>query len=427
MLFRFVAAGAAAISLVVLPAQPAAAAPASPVTKRLAVVMIQNGDTPAEQTQLADEAFAQGLFFGSSDSLATWMPAVTHGLLNYTAAGTGVYLVPPNDALSTGDRDATCLSDAARVTAEDYLSANTIAWDSVAILFDIGGGCKWAGLGQMPGKVTWFPPRPSLSAVVHEFGHNQGYPHEPKRDCASGMIANCKVNDYSGNTPMGSGGSGKGYSSVELLHSKWVETDWFTQTSKPGTFTLKPLYAPTSTTGTRIVEYNTGGSTSYVIETRAQGTEVDTGISSPGIRVYSVSGHDYKNGWMVNAGGSTVITDATNHIAITIRSATSFSVSVIEASAAPSALPSASPTPEVSPTPSTVDDGDTVIFPEPPRSSSSSGGAKPPWVAFGIAVISLLGIGVAFLFAKHKGRHRFPRKGEASLEYFEGNYYESDY
>src|SRR5262245_57519095 len=105
MLLRCLAAGVAAVVAPLLPAAPAQAAPAPAVTKRLAVVMIQNGDTPAEQTQLADEAYARNVFFGTSGSLAVWMPAVTHGLLRYTEAGTGVYLVPPNDALANGDRN----------------------------------------------------------------------------------------------------------------------------------------------------------------------------------------------------------------------------------------------------------------------------------------------------------------------------------
>jgi hypothetical protein len=409
MLHRFVAAGVAAIVIPLVPGAPAGGAPAPPVTKRLAVVMIQNGDTPPEQTQLADEAFARDIFFGPTGSLASWMPAVTHGLLQYTEAGTGVYLVSPNDALANGDRNATCLSEAARTTAEDYLSANAVTWDAVAILFDIGAGCKWGGLGQMPGKVTWYPPRPSLSAIVHEFGHNQGYPHEPKRDCPAGLIANCKANDFSGNTPMGSGGAGRGYSSVELLHSKWLEPDWFTQTTKPGTYSLKPLYAPLSVTGTRVLEVNTTGSTSYVIETRAAGTEVDTGITSPGIRVYSVTGHDYKSASMINPAGATAITDAANQLVITIRSATTVSIGKLEASAAPSGAPSPVPSPSVavSPTPSIVDDGDAVFFPEPPHSSSAAGQPSPPWLALGIAAVSIFGIAAAFFFlSKRGGKHR---------------------
>jgi hypothetical protein len=437
MLLRCLAAGVAAIVVPLVPATPALAvplmparawAPGPPVTKRLAVVMIQNGDTPTEQTQLTDEPYARTVFFGPSNSLATWMPAVTHGLLRYTEAGAGVYLVPPNVALSTGDRDATCLSEAARTTAEDYLNAQSVGWDAVAILFDIGAGCTWAGLGQMPGKVTWYTPRPSLSVIVHEFGHNQGYPHENKRDCASGLIANCKPGDTSGNTPMGSGGAGRGYSSVELLHSKWAETDWFKQTSAPGTYSLKPLYAPLSVTGTRIVEFTMQGNVSYVIEARAQGTDADTGVTSPGIRVYSVTSHDYKNAWMVNPAGSTVITDAANGVVITIRSATSVSIAALAASASPSAPASLVPSEAApSPSPSTVDD-DVVLVAEPSRSFSATDGSSPPWLAFGIAAISLAGLGAAFAFlGGRRGRHRRARAHAGSHKYSADDHYVDDY
>src|SRR5262249_42302091 len=135
---------------------------AAPVTKRLAVVAIQNGDTDNERTQLADTAYLRNVFFGSGNSLATWMPAVTYGRLGFVPAGDGVFVADPNAALRDGDRDR-CLSDAARSTAEGFLSARGIAWDSVAVVFDIGS-CGWGGLGQLPGKVTWYPPRPGLSA-----------------------------------------------------------------------------------------------------------------------------------------------------------------------------------------------------------------------------------------------------------------------
>ncbi|HCU51888.1 MAG TPA: hypothetical protein DGG94_19155, partial [Micromonosporaceae bacterium] len=273
---------------------------AAPVTKRVAIVMIQNGSTDTARTQLADTAFIRNIFFGSANSLAAWMPAVTHGLLSYVPAGDGIFLTEPNDALRNGSPTG-CHSVAARDTAEDHLAALGVQWDSVGVVFDIGG-CEWGGLGQMPGRITWYPPRPSLSAIVHEFGHNQGYPHEAKRDCASAQMSACTAKDYSGNTPMGSGGAGKGYSSVELLHSGWVEPGWLTQANKPGIFSLKPLYSPTSVSGTRVVEYKASATLTYVIEIRAPSGAIDTAISNPGVRVYAVNGRDFKNAWLVNPG-----------------------------------------------------------------------------------------------------------------------------
>jgi len=261
----------------------ATAQAAAPVTRRLAVVIIQNGDTDTERTQLADTTTLRNMFFGTSGSLSTWMPAVTHGLLSFTPAGDGVFVAQPSTALTAAAK-AGCHSDLARTNAQDHLTSLGVAWDSLAVVFDIYG-CGWGGLGQMPGRVAWYPPKPSLSAIVHEFGHNQGYPHQSKRDCTGGNLGSCKANDYSGNTPMGSGGSGRGYSSVELLHSGWLEPGWHQQVSAPGTFTLKPLHAPVSVTGVRVVEYKVSNSLSYVMETRAQGTAVDTSVTNPGVRI----------------------------------------------------------------------------------------------------------------------------------------------
>jgi hypothetical protein len=404
-----------------------AGAQAAPVTKRLAVVIIQNGDTDTERTQLADTVYLRNMFFSSSGSLATWMPAVTHGLLSFTPAGDGVYVAPPTAALTAADKTG-CHSDLARTNAQDHLTSLGVVWDSLAIVYDIYG-CGWGGLGQMPGRVTWYPPKPSLSAIVHEFGHNQGYPHQNKRDCAGGNLGSCKENGYSGNTPMGSGGSGRGYSSVELIHSGWLEPGWLQQAGTPGTFTLKPLYAPVSVSGVRVVEYKASSRLSYVIETRAQGTAVDTSVTSPGVRVYAVTNRDYKNAYMINPGSaryvpaSTVLTDAANKITITVRSSSSSgaSVAVAAIAAAPSTRAStarsASPSPSVSPSESVLPpspeaepspiDSDGVIADNAADKPRSPGSPVYAVIAVGLILALALAAATTFLLReRHRPRHR---------------------
>lgn len=391
----------------------------TPVTKRLAVVTIQNGDTDNERAQLADTTYLRNVFFGGSGSLATWMPAVTHGQLSFVPAGDGVFVAQPNSALRDGDRSR-CLADAARSTAEGFLSGRGIAWDAVVIVFDVGG-CGWGGLGQLPGKISWYPPKPSLSAIVHELGHNLGYPHENKRDCTAGSIAACKSGGYSNNSPMGGGGSGRGYSSVELMHSGWVESSWLVRTSKPGSFALKPLHAPVSTTGTRVVEYQASSTTSYVVEARASSSSgVDSAFTSPVLKVYSVSNRDYRNAWLVNPGGS-VIMDAAHKVTITLRSPATVEIEAIgtvnaqpsRTAASPVAATHVSPavpsaTPE--PTPDDFDDpnslADSVIPPAalPAQSSSSS---SLPLLAAGILLTAAAVAGALFfaLPGRRRGRH----------------------
>ena len=407
-----------------------APAHAAPVTRRLAVVVIQNGDTDTERTQLADTSYLRGVFFGSSASLTTWMPAVTHGLLSFIPAGDGIFVAQPTSTLLNADK-AACHSDLARTSAQNHLTSLGVTWDSLAVVYDIYG-CGWGGLGQMPGRVTWYPPKPSLSAIVHEFGHNQGYPHESKRDCAAGNLASCKANDYSGNTPMGSGGSGRGYSSVELLHSGWLEPGWLQRVSSPGTFSLKPLYAPVSEQGVRVVEYKASASLSYVMETRAQGAAADTSVTNPGVRVYAVTRGDYKNAYMINPGSAryvpaaTVLTDSANRLTITVRSSSVSGASIsVQAMAAPPATRStaprsASPSPSVSPSeslapppsmaePSPIDtEGvtpDTTTDNTADRRSQNS----PIYMFLATGMIAALGLAAAATLAirrRHRPRHR---------------------
>jgi hypothetical protein len=408
-----------AAAAVLFPAQAGAA----PVIRRLAVVTIQNGDTDNERAQLADTTYLRNVFFsgGGGGSLASWMPAVTHGRLGFVPAGDGVFAAEPNAALRDGARNR-CLSDAARSTAEGFLSGRGIAWDSLAVVFDIGS-CGWGGLGQMPGKVTWYPPRPSLSAIVHEFGHNLGYPHQLKRDCSGGAVSECRVSGVSGTSPMGGGGSGRGYSAVELMHSGWVEPGWLVRTGRPGSFTLKPLHSPASTTGTRVVEFQTSGGTSYVIEARASSSSgVDSAFGgNPALKVYSVNNKDYRNAWLVNPGGP-VITDAAHKITISLRSATTVEIATTGAvsarpspnRAAPAAPPSPSPSataspagPSATPEPDHFDDPDSLADSLiPPRGLPSPGAL--PLLAAGIALTAAAVLG-ALLFAlpgrRRRGRH----------------------
>lgn len=426
------------------PAPTDAARAAAPVTKRLAVVMIQNGSTEARQAELADTAYARELFFGAANSLATWTDAVTHGLLRFTPAGDGVHLAAPNAALAAGAGDtAKCYSEEARTTAQDHLTAQGVAWDSLAVVFDTGA-CDWSGLGQVPGKVTWFPTRPSLAAVVHEFGHNHGYPHEMKRDCPGNLGASCKANGYSGNSPMGSGGAGRGYSSVELLHSNWIEPGWFRYATSPGAVTLTPLYAPPSVSGLRVLEVKASARLHYVIETRARGGAVDTAIEKSGVRVYAVavsaSGvRDYRNAYMINPTRSgdprhvpsgTVLTDTANKLVISVRSGSAsgarVEVSALGAKPSPSASASPSPSPSATPSAAPLESPSASADPLPsvpaPAPAAAPAPAEAPEVSLlsttqqvsgvliGGAMVALVAVaGFALLGVRGSGRRR-PRQ-----------------
>ncbi|BCJ73427.1 hypothetical protein CS0771_29710 [Catellatospora sp. IY07-71] len=419
-------------------------AAAAPATKRLAVVMIQNGSTAERQTQLADTAYARDLFLGGTNSLASWTDAVTQGQLRFTAAGDGVYLAPPNAALAAGAGDTSkCYSEEARVTAQDHLAGLGVAWDSVAVLFDIGA-CGWAGLGQVPGRVTWFPPRPSLAAVVHEVGHNHGYPHETRRDCPGSIVSSCKANGYSGNSPMGSGGAGRGYSSPELLHSGWLAADRHRDVAGSGTYTLTPLHAPASAGGLRAVEVKASRTLHYLVELRARGA-VDSAVDKPGVRVYAVpvSGNtrDYRNAYMINPTRSgspllvpvgTVLTDQVNKLTITVRaaSASSARVEVSPLGGRPSPSPSVSVTPSASPLPSAAPLASFSATPEAAAVSTPAVAAAPPpaeapevsllsttqqvsGVLIGGAMVALVaGAGFWLLGVRNSGRRR-PRRRHA--------------
>ncbi len=394
---------------------------AAPVTRRLAVVVIQNGDTPNEQNQLADTAFLRNSFLGGSNSLVTWMSAITGGQLTFVPAGDGLYTTEPSAELRDADKNG-CHTNLATQTAENHLKSLGVTWDSLAIVFDIAA-CGWGGLGQVPGKLTWYPPRPSLAAIVHELGHNQGYPHQSKHDCASGNMSSCNANGHSGNTPMGGGGSGRGYSSVELMHSGWISAGSKVSASSPGTFNLTPLYTGS---GTRVVEYKASSSLSYVIETRAPNGAVDSAINNPGVRIYAVTNGSYRNAPMINPGAGyfpagATLTDTANKLKITVRSssASGATVQVASLTAPVSKSPSASASASASPSPSVSPSAEVSSDPVPDKESDLLDATASPTIHRGPPlwlVLSATGVMMAMIIAgfstyayrtRRRPRHRW--------------------
>ncbi|MBC9719103.1 LPXTG cell wall anchor domain-containing protein [Streptomyces sp. TRM66268-LWL] len=178
------------------------------------------------------------------------------------------------------------------ITEEDY--------EHVSIVFpNQKTGCDYLALGSVGGGTTWMPidgAEISMTALVHEFGHNFGYSHQLRERCASTDLASCKASeDTSHKTPMGGGGWAAGLTSPELIHSKWLSGEEAVKVAKSGTYTVRSLYG--SGAGVRALDIPLGEDR-LVVEVRGASGSVDGRIS--GVHAYRAPKGDYAEATLVD-------------------------------------------------------------------------------------------------------------------------------
>ncbi|WCH90597.1 LPXTG cell wall anchor domain-containing protein [Streptomyces moderatus] len=159
-------------------------------------------------------------------------------------------------------------------------------------------GCGFAGFGSVNGGISWVPADGGAdqTVLVHEFGHNFGYPHHMKTNCSDSDLASCKDSeDISHKTPMGGGTAAAGLTAPELLSSKWLSGREVVKVGKSGTSKLQSLYGPG--TGVRALDIPVGDDR-LVVELRNASGTLDKNIQ--GVHAYRVPKSDYRNARLVD-------------------------------------------------------------------------------------------------------------------------------
>jgi hypothetical protein len=137
-------------------------------TKKLLVVLMKNTakQWSNETTALADvqtrmkEAcqWLNDMSYGSYICEITFAPAV----IDVTSANSGTVCSTATTAMWAVIQNATSL------VTESY---------DHQMLFCPNGGVSWAGLAQIPGKISWYNGITGVGVIVHELGHNFGLAH----------------------------------------------------------------------------------------------------------------------------------------------------------------------------------------------------------------------------------------------------------
>lgn len=179
------------------------AGPTGPRSVKVLAVVIRFADDPSAPTP-STSGLTSRLFSGSS-SVKGYYADVSDGLWTVSGKVVGPYTVsrPAGNGCTSADYYA--WANAAVQAAADR-GVDTDAFTHYMVVLPPGStSCVWAGLGQVPGEVTWInESTPSVYVLAHELGHNFGEGHASTYRCtvdgtrvALGRPSQCaKVSEY---------------------------------------------------------------------------------------------------------------------------------------------------------------------------------------------------------------------------------------
>ncbi|MGH4035559.1 LPXTG cell wall anchor domain-containing protein [Actinomycetota bacterium Odt1-20B] len=275
-----------------LAASTAQATAADRPERRVQVAMVNFTDSRIPDATKLEGALKQN-YFGKSESLTSYYNEVTNGATTFKAAdGDGVTGPVTIDLAATGCDTGKINELTRKALAEEGVAESD--YDHLSIVYPSEkAGCDWLALGTVGGGTTWMPVgadgKMSMTALVHEFGHNFGYSHHMRLRCPEGDLGKgCKEDGTSHKTPMGGGGWEAGLTSPELIHNKWLTGGQLANVAKSGTYTLRPLYG--SGGGVRALDIPLGEDR-LVVELRHKSGTVDGEIQ--GVHAYRVPAKDY--------------------------------------------------------------------------------------------------------------------------------------
>jgi M6 family metalloprotease-like protein len=320
-------------------------------------------------------AFAAGIAFNNSDSVAAYYNEVSWGQLTLSGDVYGWYTLPLN-------RGTTCSystwANAANTAAAagGFVYAN---YDNIVYAFAGTGACGWSGLAYMPGKESWLNGvnGMGLRTMAHELGHNFGTPHSSTVSCSQNGARVALVNDVSTCTlgEYGDPFSVMGGAS-RLHHTNWTRDSgyhWVAGTSiqtitSGGDFAIAPAEVQNASTPSVLRVTRTTGQTFTLEFRQPYGSLFETlSSTSPAANGVTVrlTGSSSTNSRLIDCTPSTIsfsdapcpvgttLTDPLSGVSFTVVSVSSGGAVVhISFGGAPTPTPIPTPTPTPTPTPS---------------------------------------------------------------------------
>ena len=200
---------------------------------------------------------ARNLF---NTNISNWFSQGSYGQVTIAADVLGWYTLNTTSTTCNSGNWATLAQNRAR-----QAGYNPDNYQHVVIAFPRVPACGWAGLGQVPGKLTWLNNAMNLSVAVHELGHNLGLAHSKSQRCSTGpLTGSCTTTEYGDRyDTMGSGGQAHFHASYRA-HLGWIPSgSRRTLTPSVGSATVA-LVPASSSTGTRLLRVQRRGRSDYL-------------------------------------------------------------------------------------------------------------------------------------------------------------------
>jgi hypothetical protein len=248
--------------------------------KKVAVILFTFADSTS---QPYTPAFAQGVAFTNSNSVAAYYSTVSWGQLSLSGDVFGWYQL--RDKSTTCDY-STWASDAD--AAAKAAAVDLSAYDYHVYAFPTVSACGWAGLSYMPGTQAWLngPSGMTLHAMAHELGHNLGTHHANSYYCTengvavslSANVANCTSQEYGDPfSVMGNYSSLSHYEHTNFARGNlgWLKAANTLDVTSSGTYTLGAVEPP-DPTGVIALRVRRDSSTYFLLELRQPSSAFDT-------------------------------------------------------------------------------------------------------------------------------------------------------
>lgn len=260
-------------------------APSSP---QLAVILVNFSDdtsTPWSPTTIAN------MLFNNPDSIAAYYAEQSHSRTMLTGTVFGWYTI----AASNDTCDYSTWADQAKIAAGSAINS----YANVMYVFPTVGACGWAGLGSMPGSLTWINGYPDLRVMGHELGHNFGVHHANSLVCTVGgtrvamAASGCSSDEYGDPFTIMGASSTRQFPAFHKGELGWLQPTSTYNVTSSGTYTIAASELDTG--ATQLLRIARTGGALYVDVRQPYGTYFDAFLP----------GSDPVSGVMLRTGPST--------------------------------------------------------------------------------------------------------------------------
>jgi fibronectin type 3 domain-containing protein len=249
---------------------------AAPAAPKLAVILINFSDDPS--TPWSPTAIANTLF-NNPDGVAAYYAEQSFGKTMLTGTVFGWYTI----AATNNVCDYATWANQADAAAGNAISGYT----NVMYVFPFASSCGWAGLGAMPGPVTWINGDPDLRVMAHELGHNFGVHHASSFQCTVGgsrvalaADASCSWDEYGDPFSIMGASSTRQFPAFHKGELGWLRpTSTYTVTST-GTYTIAA--SELDTAATQLLRIPRTGSALYIDVRQPFGSYFDNFLPGSG-------------------------------------------------------------------------------------------------------------------------------------------------